>query len=54
MMPEIPYKFPSFNDLPKIPGTPQGALWGFYDRAGDGGESVRDEVGGKFEMHIIV
>ncbi|KAK7948064.1 uncharacterized protein PG986_008950, partial [Apiospora aurea] len=34
------YNFPDFDDLPAVPGTPQGCLWGFYDNDG-----VKDEVG---------
>ena len=35
------YTFPSFDDLPKIEGMPQGSIWGFYDKDGK-----KDEVGG--------
>jgi hypothetical protein len=35
------YKFPAFDDLPKIEGMPQGSIWGFYDKDGK-----KDEVGG--------
>ncbi len=41
---ETPYVFPSFDDLPGVPGTPQGCLWGFYDR-----DNQKDEVGGAFK-----
>ncbi|KAK8077252.1 hypothetical protein PG996_003422 [Apiospora saccharicola] len=34
------YVFPEFDDLPAVPGTPQGCLWGFYDKDG-----VKDEIG---------
>ncbi|KAK7921306.1 hypothetical protein PG985_009328 [Apiospora marii] len=34
------YVFPDFDDLPAVPGTPQGCLWGFYDKDG-----VKDEIG---------
>ncbi|OAG42762.1 hypothetical protein AYO21_03045 [Fonsecaea monophora] len=34
------YTFPKWGDLPRIPNTPQGCLWGFYDRQGK-----KDEVG---------
>lgn len=37
------YKFPAFDDLPKIEGMPQGSIWGFYDKNGK-----KDEVGGPF------
>ena len=33
-------QFPAFNDLPKIPGQPQGCMWGFYDQKGK-----KDEIG---------
>lgn len=36
------YKFPAFDDLPKVEGMPQGSIWGFYDKSGK-----KDEVGGK-------
>ncbi|KAK4556235.1 hypothetical protein LTR86_006932 [Recurvomyces mirabilis] len=36
----VSYTFPSFEDLPKVSGTPQGCVWGFYDRDGK-----KDEVG---------
>jgi hypothetical protein len=36
------YKFPAFDDLPKVDGMPQGSIWGFYDKDGK-----KDEVGGK-------
>lgn len=29
---EQKYTFPSFDGLPAVPKTPQGCLWGFYDR----------------------
>lgn len=31
---------PSFQDLPKLPGLPEGCTWGLWDRDG-----VRDELG---------
>jgi hypothetical protein len=34
------YKFPAFDDLPKVEGMPQGNLWGFFDKDGK-----KDEVG---------
>lgn len=37
---ERSFEFPGFDGLPSIAGTPQGCLWGFYDRDG-----VKDEVG---------
>ena len=36
------YKFPAFDDLPKVEGMPQGSIWGFYDKSGK-----KDEVGCK-------
>jgi hypothetical protein len=36
---EHSYIFPKFGELPRIPNTPQGCLWGFYGK--------KDEVGGK-------
>ena len=36
------YKFPAFEELPIVPGTPQGSIWGIYDKGGK-----KDEVGGK-------
>lgn len=36
------YVFPDFDDLPAVPGTPQGCFWGFYDKDG-----VKDEIGCK-------
>lgn len=38
----VKYNFPSFEELPKVEGAPQGCIWGFYDKAGQ-----RDEIGGK-------
>lgn len=35
------YKFPAFDELPKVEGMPQGSIWGFYDKNGK-----KDEVGG--------
>lgn len=35
------YKFPAFDDLPKVEGMPQGSIWGFFDKDGK-----KDEVGG--------
>ncbi|KIW75416.1 hypothetical protein Z517_10157 [Fonsecaea pedrosoi CBS 271.37] len=40
MTSEQQYTFPVFEELPAVPGTPQGCVWGMYDR--DGKE---DEVG---------
>ena len=37
------YKFPAFDDLPKVEGMPQGNLWGFFDKDGK-----KDEVGSTF------
>ena len=37
-MPNI--HFPAFDKLPRVPGAPQGCLWGFYDGNG------KDEIGG--------
>ncbi|KAK6851720.1 hypothetical protein PG995_011845 [Apiospora arundinis] len=34
------YTFPKFEDLPPVPGAPQGCLWGFYDRDGQ-----KDKIG---------
>lgn len=34
------YKFPAFDDLPKVDGMPQGSIWGFYDKDGK-----KDEAG---------
>ncbi|KAJ0418827.1 hypothetical protein BJY00DRAFT_287107 [Aspergillus carlsbadensis] len=39
-MSETTYTFLAFDDAPRVPGTPQGCLWGFYDRDG-----VKDEIG---------
>jgi hypothetical protein len=39
------YKFPAFDDLPKVDGMPQGSIWGFYDKDGK-----KDEVGGKLSL----
>ena len=36
------YKFPAFDELPKVEGMPQGSIWGFYDKNGN-----KDEVGCK-------
>ncbi|KAL5363131.1 hypothetical protein BJX96DRAFT_186593 [Aspergillus floccosus] len=33
------YFFDSFDNAKKVPGTPQGCLWGFYDR-----DAVKDQV----------
>jgi hypothetical protein len=35
------YKFPAFDELPKVEGMPQGSIWGFYDK-----NDKKDEVGG--------
>ncbi|KAL3462131.1 hypothetical protein BJX64DRAFT_299760 [Aspergillus heterothallicus] len=37
---ETKYTFPPFDAAPRIPGTPQGCLWGIYDRPG-----VKDQIG---------
>ena len=37
------YKFPAFDDLPKVEGMPQGSIWGFFDEKGN-----KDEVGSRF------
>jgi hypothetical protein len=42
MTTEPEYTFPDFDDLPKVPGAPQGCIWGFYDK-----DDRKDEVGGK-------
>ena len=34
------YQFPSFDQLPKVQGQPQGCLWGFFDKDGH-----HDEIG---------
>ncbi|KAL7773173.1 hypothetical protein CFE70_003137 [Pyrenophora teres f. teres 0-1] len=34
------YKFPAFDDLPKVKDMPQGNIWGFFDKDGE-----KDEVG---------
>ncbi|KAL6831828.1 hypothetical protein V8C40DRAFT_263120 [Trichoderma camerunense] len=34
------YGFPAFDDLPSVPGQPQGCLWGFFDKDGN-----KDELG---------
>ncbi|CAI0646356.1 unnamed protein product [Colletotrichum noveboracense] len=34
------HHFPAFDELPVVPGAPQGCLWGFYDRNGK-----KDELG---------
>jgi hypothetical protein len=36
------YTFPDFDDLPSVPGQPQGCLWGFFDR-----DDKKDELGSK-------
>jgi len=38
------YKFPPFDDLPKVKDMPQGSIWGFFDKDGE-----KDEVGSQFE-----
>jgi hypothetical protein len=47
MAPELEYTFPEFENLPTVPGTPQGCIWGKYDRDGK-----KDEVGGKRIRHL--
>lgn len=42
MASEQAYTFPEFEDLPTISGTPQGCVWGMYDKDGK-----KDEVGGE-------
>jgi hypothetical protein len=37
------YEFPEFDQLPSVPGQPQGSLWGFFDRGGE-----KDELGSEF------
>lgn len=37
------YEFPDFDQLPSVPGQPQGCLWGFFDRGGE-----KDELGSEF------
>lgn len=32
--------FPTFDQLPKVEGQPQGCLWGFFDK-----EGKKDEIG---------
>lgn len=34
------YVFSTFDEAEPVPGTPQGCLWGFYDRNG-----VKDQIG---------
>ncbi|GFP60376.1 hypothetical protein TASIC1_0017013800 [Trichoderma asperellum] len=34
------YEFPEFDQLPPVPGQPQGCLWGFFDRG-----TEKDELG---------
>lgn len=34
------YTFPGFDGFPRVQNTPQGCVWGFYDKDG-----VKDEVG---------
>ncbi|KAF9880179.1 hypothetical protein CkaCkLH20_02133 [Colletotrichum karsti] len=34
------FNFPAFDDLPSVPGAPQGCIWGFYDKNG-----TKDEIG---------
>jgi len=34
------YKFPAFDDLPKVKDMPQGSIWGFFDKDGE-----KDQVG---------
>lgn len=42
MASEPTYIFPDFEDLPTVPGAPQGCVWGMYDKDGK-----KDEVGGE-------
>lgn len=37
------YEFPEFDQLPPVPGQPQGSLWGFFDRGAE-----KDELGSEF------
>ena len=41
------YKFPAFDDLPKVKDMPQGSIWGFFDKDGE-----KDQVGSQFETPI--
>lgn len=43
------YKFPAFDELPKVEGMPQGSLWGFYDKDGK-----KDEVGGERIVVVLL
>jgi hypothetical protein len=43
------YRFPAFDDLPKVDGMPQGNIWGFYDKGGK-----KDEVGGNLLLSLII
>jgi hypothetical protein len=36
------FTFPAFDQIPKVPGQPQGSLWGFFDIPGSG---VKDGLG---------
>lgn len=40
MNPTSTVKFPSFDELPKVDGQPQGCLWSFFDKNG-----VKDQIG---------
>jgi|TARA_R110002003_G_scaffold388_13_gene19372 hypothetical protein len=42
------YKFPAFDELPKVDGMPQGSIWGFYDKDGK-----KDEAGGKLDFTLL-
>lgn len=42
------YSFPAFDDLPSVPGQPQGCLWGFFDKDGN-----KDELGSEFRHAIL-
>lgn len=39
---ETVHRFPPFEELPLVPGTPKGSIWGLYDKDGK-----KDQVGGE-------
>lgn len=46
------YSFPAFDDLPSVPGQPQGCLWGFFDKDGN-----KDELGSELRhapLHCLL
>ncbi|KAG9383988.1 hypothetical protein A1F94_005899 [Pyrenophora tritici-repentis] len=43
------YKFPAFDDLPKVKDMPQGSTWGFFDKNGE-----KDEVGSKILLLLTI